>query len=367
MTGWQFFNPVRLHFGDGEIDRIGEIVRGRSYALLTHPDAALLPWRDRVFASAGEPLIVLDAITPNPTLPLLGGLCAQLLGAGARPDILVALGGGSVMDAAKFLAAGRGDYRAVMAYLESATPLTRAPLPVIAIPTTAGTGSDLTRWATIWDPEKARKLSLNHELLYAEAAIVDPDIMAGLPWNVALASGLDALSHALESIWNINANPITRSFAVAAARNAIAGLKQLHDHPEDGEARRTMALGATQAGYAFSNTQTALAHNLSYPVTLAHRVPHGIACSFCLPEVMASAIGADDDCDAALREIFGDIATAPMRLRGFLDRLGVPGTPGALGIEQPEWDAIVDAAFDGPRGRNFIGPRDRFPGQAIAA
>lgn len=366
MSAWSFTNPVKLHFGEGEIARISELLRGRSYALVTHPDAALMPQRDRLIAIAGAPCIILDAIVPNPSLSMLRGLSAQLMSA-SRPDVLVALGGGSVIDSAKFLAAGGGNFDTVFQYLETGERLPGIALPLIAIPTTAGTGSDLTKWATIWDTERQRKLSLNSNDLYAEAVVVDPELTYDLPWSVTLASGLDALSHALESIWNVNASPLTRTFAVAAAQDLMEGLRRLRHDLTDHEARSQMALGATRAGYAFSNTQTALAHNLSYPITLAHNVPHGIACSFCLPEVMAGAIGADAACDEALALIFGDLATAPAMLRHFLNMLGIAARPGDLGIASAEWETIVTDAFDGPRGRNFIGARERFPQQAVAA
>lgn len=140
----------------------------------------------------------------------------------------------------------------------------------------------------------------------------------------------------------------------------MAGLHRLRQDLGDGDGRMLLALGATRAGLAFSNTQTALAHNISYPITLDHGVAHGIACSFCLPEVMAAAIGADADCDAALTILFGPLSQAPDHLRAFLDEMGVPPSPGAFGIDDEEWRSIVLAAFSGQRGKNFIGPLDRF-------
>lgn len=365
MTQWRFFNPVDIRFGPGILDQVGKAIGRRNWVLVTHPDAALLPWRRRLLEAAGNPLIVLDNVEPNPSLAILRLVCQQLAKAESGVDLLVALGGGSVMDTTKFLAAGHGRFEPVLSYLEGKTTLEGAALPIIAIPTTAGTGSELTKWATVWDPEQGRKLSLNRDDLYAEAAFIDPLITIDLPWSITLASGLDALSHALESIWNINANPVTRGFAVAAAADVMAGLRRLHGDHGDFEARTLLARGAMRAGLAFSNTQTALAHNISYPVTLEHGIAHGIACSFCLPEVMAAAIGVNAACDDALRAIFGDLAEAPRSLRATLDALGVPSTPVAIGIGEEAWRKIVADAFDGPRGRNFIGSSDRFPSAAI--
>jgi phosphonate metabolism-associated iron-containing alcohol dehydrogenase len=367
MTGWAFHNPVRLHFGTGVFDTLADAIDGRPFLLVTHPDAAIRPWRTHLAGLVGEPLLTVDDIEPNPSLAMLHRICARVAAARRAPELVVALGGGSVMDTAKFLAAGHGRYTPVVHYMDSGLRPERPALPIIAIPTTSGTGSDLTRWATIWDPERRRKLSLDRGDLYAEAVFVDPRITETMPWPITLASGLDALSHALESLWNVNASPVTRSFAVPAARDIMIGLSRLNQDAGDTGARTLMALGATRAGLAFSNTRTALAHSISYPVTLDHGIAHGIACSFCLPEVMTAAIGADADCDAALAELFGDLGEAPGRLRRFLDELGIAASPDALGIAPDRWREIVEAAFDGPRGRNFIGTRDRFPGVRTVA
>lgn len=365
MSGWSFHNPVRVRFGEGALDDIAEVLAGRSYVLLTHPDAPMARWRSHIVERAGPPLLTLDDIEPNPSLAMLRRLCAQI--GQETPQVIVALGGGSVIDSAKFLAAGHGRYEPVVQYLEGAGDTLPRALPIIAVPTTAGTGSDLTKWATVWDPERERKLSLNRDDLYPETVLIDPLVMATLPWPTTLASGLDALSHALESLWNVNANPVTRDFAIQAARDLMAGLPRLQRDLGDGEARVLMALGAARAGLAFSNTQTALAHNISYPITLRRQTPHGLACSFCLPEVLAAAIGADPACDAALTAIFGDLAGAPASLRRRLDDLGVAANPEALGIGADEWRDILDQAFAGPRGRNFIGSRARFPSMPIVA
>lgn len=361
MSKWRYFNPVDVQFGPNMLDLVGPAIGQRGWILITHPDAPMLAWRDKLLASSTDPLMVLDGVEPNPSFAMLDILCASLSPVADQVELIVALGGGSVMDTAKFLAAGHGRFAPVKAYLEGEVVLDRAALPIIAIPTTAGTGSELTKWATIWDPERGRKLSLNRDDLYAEAAFIDPLITASLPWPIALASGLDALSHALESIWNINANPLTRGYAIAAAQDVLPALARLKDDLDDIAARQILARGAMRAGLAFSNTQTALAHNISYPITLNHGVPHGIACSFCLPEVMTAALGADADCDQALRDIFGDLTSAPMQLRHWLSQLGVAAQPRFFGVSDPAWQQIVADGFAGPRGRNFLGKISRFP------
>lgn len=366
MMDWSFHNPVRVHFGIDALDRIGEPLAGRSYALITYPGEVFHAYAQRIASHGGPAVTVIDTIEPNPSVGMLQAICAQVEALPEKPDVLVALGGGSVMDSAKVLAAGHGQWKPVHETLVHGASNALRALPVIAIPTTSGTGSEVTCWATVWDPDNDRKLSLSREDLYPESVLVDPRLVAGLPRDTTIASGLDALSHALESLWNVHANPITRGLAVQAAREIMRGLTRLAIHLDDLEARSLMALGSLRAGLAFSNTRTALAHNISYPITLRQGIAHGIACSFCLPDVMTAAIGVDAACDAALADIFGDLSNAPQALCEFLNGLGVSCNPGDYGMDAEQWHDIVTQAFDGVRGRNFIGSIDRFPFNGIA-
>ncbi len=124
--------------------------------------------------------------------------------------------------------------------------------------------------------------------------------------------------------------------------------------------RVRIARAATFAGLAFSNTKTALAHSISYPITLRHGTPHGFACSFCLPMVMRSVIGVSDACDAGLRRIFGeDLSAGADRLEEFLITLGVSVDKADYGVEDGEWRALIESAMSGERGRNFTGSQER--------
>ena len=147
--------------------------------------------------------------------------------------------------------------------------------------------------------------------------------MLTLPASVTVQSGLDALSHALESIWNVNANPISDTFAVAAAREVMATLPRAARRARrTAQLRARMALAALKAGLAFSNTKTALAHSISYEMTLRFGLPHGIACSFTLPMVLERAIGADAGARrrARARVRRRPRRRRPRRLREFLRR-----------------------------------------------
>ena len=356
----RYHNPVAIRLGAGAIEELPAVLGGRRAVLVTFPEAEPLGLLARLRAILGKSLAAVeDRIEPNPDVASLAGLYETFWRDHGDCEAVVAVGGGSAIDTGKALMVGTASGRfdelvSLLATGKAFTPHRMKAL--VAVPTTAGTGSEVTPWATIWDRAAQKKHSLHLPQTWPEAAIVDPGLMLTLPDAVTLQSGLDALSHALESIWNVNSNPISDTFAVAAAREVIATLPALMSSPADMELRGRMARAALKAGLAFSNTKTALAHSISYEMTLRFGLPHGIACSFTLPMVLARAMGKDDGRDAVLASVFdGDLASGPARLTEFLEQLGVPTAFGAYGVGDEESDRMVRDAMGGVRGRNFIG------------
>jgi len=355
---WQYHNPVDVHFGVGSLARLAGLTAGRSVAAVVFPEARQIGVVDRLQTMLGASLTsVIDRTEPNPDVSTLAALYEGFWSE-SPADVLVAVGGGSVIDTAKALMVGTTDGRfaSLIDLLATGKPfLPHRCKPLIAVPTTAGTGSEVTPWATIWDRAAQRKYSLHLPQTWPMAAIIDPALTVSLPAGPTLAAALDALSHALESIWNVNANAISDSHAVAAATSVLEVLPGLMQDRASIALRIRMSLAALQAGLAFSNTKTALAHSISYEMTLRHGLPHGIACSFTLPMVLARAIGIDAGRDVVLAKIFGvDLAGAPQRLAGFLQRLGVDTRFEAYGVEPAEATRMIDDALEGVRGRNFI-------------
>jgi len=362
MERWRYHNPVDIRFGAGALGVLPSLTRGRRVTLVTFPEAKALGVIDRVRRILKADLVrVIDHTTPNPDVVELDTMYRDFWHDAASGEVLLAVGGGSVIDTAKALMVGTkdGSFAALVDLLAAAKPFSPARVrPLIAVPTTAGTGSEVTPWATIWDRSASRKYSLHLDETWAEAAVVDPELGVSLPAGPTLASGLDALSHALESIWNVNANPVSDTHAVTAAGEVLATLPALMRDRSNLALRTRMSQAALQAGLAFSNTKTALAHSISYDMTLHHGLPHGIACSFTLPLVLERALGVDAGRDAVLSRIFdGDLAGAPARLTNFLEGLGVSTRFESYGVSDTRRDQMIAAALDGVRGKNFIGAR----------
>lgn len=359
MNSQEYFNPVRSVYGQGALASLPELLAGRRAWLVTFPEAATLGLMARVQGLLGDRLAgVTDSVQPNPDVAELRPLYERFWREAGDAEVIVALGGGSAIDTAKTLMVGTagGGFDELLDLLRQDRPFAPARCKrLIAVPTTAGTGSEVTPWATVWDRAAQRKHSLHLRETWPEIALIDPTLMLSLPASVTLQSGLDALSHGLEAVWNINATPLSDTFAVAAVREIFATLPALMKALDDVELRGRMALAALRAGMAFSNTRTALAHSISYEMTLRHGLPHGIACAFPLPLVLARAMGRDAGRDAVLQQALGPLAEAPARLSSFIEGLGVRTRFADYGVAEQDAERMVAHALTGARGRNFIG------------
>jgi phosphonate metabolism-associated iron-containing alcohol dehydrogenase len=357
---FRYHNPVAIRFGAGSLGELPAILAGRHTVLVTFPEAADLGLVDRLRRMLGDRLLAVeDRIEPNPDVAGLAPLYERFWREHRECETVLAVGGGSAIDTAKSLMVGSASGRIdeLIALIADGAAFTPARIKtLIAVPTTAGTGSEVTPWATIWDRAARRKHSLHLAQTWPETALIDPELMLTLPRAVTLQSALDALSHALEAIWNVNANPLSDTYAVAAARAVMETLPPLLASPADARLRERMALAALEAGLAFSNTKTALAHSISYEMTLGYGLPHGIACSFTLPMVLERAIGIEQERDAVLGAVFtGGLRDAPRRLADFLASVGVATDFAYYGVGAEEEHRMVAHALDGVRGRNFVG------------
>ncbi len=352
---WKFKNPVNVLFGEGALSQLGDHLNNRKFALVTYNNAHFSRLAGEIKDLNSNCVTVLNQVFENPDLADLPSICSAYQPHEKEIEVLVALGGGSVIDTTKALAVAKSDSKAVTRVLNNGQSV-HNPLPIIVIPTTTGTGSEVTSWATIWDRVNHTKYSLDAPSLFPEVAICDPTLTLDLPISLTIQTGLDALSHALESIWNCNANPISLMYAKQAIGIIQEALPKLISEPGSLPLRMQMMNGSLYAGLAFSNTKTSIAHNMSYAVTLEKGLPHGIACSFTLPAVLSSFNFSSCDTAKRLRSIFGqDLNQAATRLESWIHSLDITTTPESYGYSKSEWQQLVAAALDGERGKNFSG------------
>lgn len=348
QSQWTHYNPVRVLAGPGLLNRLAEWTPPEGRILLvTSPGFVRRGLADRIAGLLGVGrLRVFSGVTPNPDMDALDAATADL--AGEAPAGLVAVGGGSVLDAAKVLS--------VTLRCGRTTPLHRtfrekAPadwpqgLPVIAAPTTAGTGAEATPFATVWDNVGHKKFSVAGPGVFPRTALLDPELPLSLPEEQTLYPGLDAISHALESLWNRNRTPVSEAYAARSLAISLAALPRVLAAPGDLDARARMQQASLLGGLAISQTRTAIAHSLSYPLTLRHGVPHGLACSFTLENVGALYLAQHPDCP------FRDLIAAA---RGLLHGLDLHGHV-ARYADAAQIAALTGEMFTAGRAENFDG------------
>lgn len=316
--------PALLHTLPADERRV--LVLAWSEEALRHPVLAGLLTPGGEFAARS---LVFNA--SNPTV-------AQLFDAWRAtrdfaPQVVVGVGGGTILDVAKSLCCLYGcdlqdvdDLRARIA-AGSLQPAARW----IGVPTTAGTGSEVTCWATIWDPEKDTKRSLESKANYAWAALVDPELAEGMPVRLAVSSALDAVAHAVESYWARHTNTVSRALALEAIRTIMGSIDDLFSGAP--AAHDAMARGSMLAGLAFSNTKTTACHSISYPLTMHYHIPHGAAVAMLLAPVLALNAPAVEDLDALLDALgVRDAAMLQRRIAGLLVRSAQPASLEGWGV-----------------------------------
>ena len=286
---WQYHNPVEIRFGRGIFKNLPDFVGSHKAVLITTPGFTKRGKSESLKYALGDSLVaIFDGVRPNPTFSSVRKAYKNLKA--FKYELIIALGGGSTIDTAKAVAAieASGNEDWIEDHLKRSVPFPESfnPKPIIAIPTTAGTGSEATMWATVWDMYEKKKYSLSHLSLYPKKAILDPELTLTLPEKETLYSGLDALSHAMEAIWNRNHNLVSDSFALKAISLVHDNLPELRHDLSTLDLRIRLLRASLFVGLAFSNTKTGLAHSISYPLTAHFGLPHGLACALPLPHLL---------------------------------------------------------------------------------
>ena len=324
---FSFFMPVHIHFGIDCIQKVSKIIscfNPEKILLVTGKISArkygnLKRLTDTLYR---QEFFIFDEIDINPTLDVMEKGVEFSKNNGI--ELVIGLGGGSALDAGKCIAMMTKQEFSIKTYLEEKMHLDQG-IPFIAIPTTSGTGSDVTPWASIWDHQVKRKFSIEDTFLFPAVSIIDPILTLSKPGSLTAVTGLDALCHAVEAYWSKRSNPVSDSFAELAIQLIVKDLVNAVKSPDVLEYRVNMAKGSLYAGIAFSQTKTTACHAFSYPLTAHFEIPHGLACAMTLPsifELNAPVIGKKA---RKLTEWFGadSIQAAPQKIRDIMKPLNV--------------------------------------------
>ncbi len=345
--------PRIMRVGGGAVDEIGEVVAGLGLARpLVVTDKFLVGTGavDRMVAqleAAGLHPAVFAETVPDPTTASLDAGVAAV--AEHDADCVIGFGGGSPMDTAKalgLLARQGGHMRDYKAPRDNIGPA----LPVIAVPTTAGSGSEATQFTVISDSETDEKMLCPGLAFLPVAAIVDYRLTLTMPPRLTADTGVDALTHAIEAYVSRKANPFSDSLALVAIGTIGQVLRRVYADGQDAEARERMMLAATQAGIAFSNSSVALVHGMSRPIGAHFHVAHGLSNAMLFPAVTEFSVDAAEsryaDCARALGAASADASDATaaadlvVALKELCRDVEVP-TPKSYGIDKQTWDERV--------------------------
>ena len=354
MTPFDFHVPTRLVFGAGAMDRLGTLARDLGFArpLLVsdhgleeagHVDRAL-----GLLRAAGLEVEVFDDFDVNPDAAMVERGVA--FAREHRPDSIIGLGGGSSLDCAKGIdllltnGGAMADYRG---YGHTHAPL----LPMIAVPTTAGTGSEAQSYAVIADAETHMKMACGDPQLAFRVAVLDPELTLSQPPAVTAAGGFDAIAHAVETAVTKRRSAISALFSREAFRLLDANYERVLDQPDDVGARGAMQLGAFYAGVAIEQSMLGAAHACANPLTARYDMTHGVALAILLPHVVRWNAQAADDLYRDLVNGTPRVSASGRAGDGLADRLveigrsgGFPADLRTTGVPEHELSDLAEAA-----------------------
>ncbi len=345
----QVILPRIMHIGEGASEQAGAVLTSlgcRRPLIITDRMMVELGYVDRVCQCLADQDIESDVFADTVPEPTVGSILAGVdkVRAGSY-DSIIALGGGSPIDSAKAIGI-LGRFGGDMRDYRFPRVVDQVGLPIIAIPTTAGTGSEVTRFTIITDESNDEKMLCVGIGFMPVAALIDYGLTLSLPPRTTADTGIDALTHAMEAYVSRKANPYSDSQAIQAMGLIGPNLRRVFHNPSDKAAREAMMLGATLAGVAFSNASVALVHGMSRPIGAAFHVPHGLSNAMLLPAVTEFSIPAAAERYAACARAMGVAAVADStevantkllaELRALNDELQVP-TPEGFGIDRDSY------------------------------
>lgn len=361
LTNWQHHAPNRIVFGPGTVNTVGDEAKAlgaKRVLVVTDGGVVGAGIADKVLDSlraAGLEAFVFDKVEPNPRIKTVEQAYALFVEKGC--DMAIGLGGGSSMDSAKavcILATNPGP----ISQYEGANKFPNRPAPTIAVPTTAGTGAEVTQTCVVTDPDRNYKISVRSIWNVSRAALLDPQLLTSLPPAVVASTGMDAMSHAVESYLSVNSTPLTEPLALEAIRVISSRLRDFYRQPSDESAAADMLFASMTAGLAFANSRVTAGHALAHSLGGHFNVPHGVACAMVLVPVMKFCQGSADDRLARIAEAMGEDvsglsqAEAAQRAVDAMEKLNrdidIPVRLRDLGVTEDRIEAMaVDADVSG--------------------
>ncbi len=342
---WNYAQPVTIRFGNGRIKELGDAITrlgGRRGILITSDSFRKQGFIEKTIKdSNGLICTAYSDVKPNPDVTECEA-CIALIKE-HQCDFVVAVGGGSVLDCAKAAALMATADTPVTAYMAGEAALPPQSLPLIAVPTTAGTGSEISSVSVLSDHALKVKKPLATPAFFPKTAIIDPELTLTVPRHTTACTGMDVLCHALEAYWSRQHQPICDSLAINALRLVLENLKTACNEPENLVAREKMAEASLLAGLSFTVPRTNCSHACSYPLTNDLGIPHGEACALTIDYFLRVNAREDDGRIAVLARMLG--FASPLALANAIVRLkreiGILPNLKAFNLTDEQIDGLV--------------------------
>src|SRR6056297_1100665 len=347
---FRFFVPVEIFFGKDKISELSELITSSPVLIVSDPTLKKIGLVDQIKEATGGQTEIFEfcEVEPNPSCATVnkGTEYAKKIGA----KTVIGIGGGSAIDSAKAISCLLDSDSRLQDYLFNGRQIEKRNTKLIAIPTTSGTGSEVTNVGVYTDKDKAQKKPLVSEFFWPDIAILDPMMTISMPSRVTASTSLDAFTHAIEAYWADSSQPMSKLLSMESMKLIIENLEAAVNDPKDYLARENLLFASLLAGISFAQTRTTLLHALSFPLTNNYGLEHGFACALALPElILANYDFLKVPMEALIQYLgFHSIQEFSQRIITIMEQVNAPTTLSELGIKQNELPQIAEITLNAP-------------------
>lgn len=345
---FDYYMPTKICYRIGAAKEVADFIKESNVLIVSDPFLFKSGIAEKIGSSMkGKNVAYYSEIEPNPSCESVDKAAA--VAREIKADCVIGLGGGSALDVAKIVACLVDNEGSIYDYYAGGTrKLSSRKSSLICIPTTAGTGSEVTNVGVYTNKKAGVKMPMVNDLFWADVAIIDPELTYTLPAPITASTGMDAFCHAIEAYWNKNSQPICDMNAMGALKNIIENIKMAYDDPSNKEARGMMLMSSLMAGIAFSQTRTTGIHALSFPLTTEFGANHGTACSVTLPAfIRISTQGAKEkmDCLAAYLG-YDSVEALADAVEALMVSMNMPVRLNQLGVKETDLEHIAEVGLN---------------------
>ena len=360
MQNFNYYMPVKIFFGEGRLEELGTLTKGlgeKALLVTGRKSMRKLGITDKVMKLLQESfvkVVLYDEVTPNPTVEVVNEGAKIAVKEGC--DVIIGLGGGSALDSAKGIAVVASHGGSAWDYIGEGK-VTEKTLPIVAIPTTAGTGSETTLVSVLTNKKNLRKDAISSPYIFPKVAIVDPDLMKSMPSELTADTGFDALAHAVEAYLSINANPFSDILAMKSISLINDSLVEATKNGEDLEARGNMALASSLAGMAIAQAGVVAGHGFGMSIGGILDTPHGRTVGILLPSVISYNLPEVSERISQLASCFNLPATGDSMndawkvieaIKKMMKEINFPTRLRDIGVGRKDIPKIVEDCMDRP-------------------